>query len=68
MQQMGCHTSPSSAAVATAAAADPIRIAIIGDVHDQWTEADARALHFLQPDMALFVGDFGNEVVPLVRR
>uniref|UniRef100_A0A7C9DIW6 Calcineurin-like phosphoesterase domain-containing protein n=2 Tax=Opuntia streptacantha TaxID=393608 RepID=A0A7C9DIW6_OPUST len=44
------------------------RIAVVGDVHDDWDlEADAKALHFLQPDLVLFTGDFGNENVELVR-
>jgi hypothetical protein len=95
-----------------AAAAEPpparnVRLAIVGDVHDQWSEvrrgathrhsarplpalrpsaltgcaprprarpppcaaqADAHALQFLRPDATLFVGDFGNEAVPLVER
>lgn len=45
-----------------------IRIAIVGDVHDDWDlEEDSRALHFLQPDLVLFTGDYGNENVELVR-
>ena len=44
-----------------------LRIAIIGDVHDQWDEQDAIALQNLQVDLALFVGDFGNEAVEVVR-
>lgn len=44
-----------------------LRIAIIGDVHDQWEEQDAVALQSLQVDLALFVGDFGNEAVEVVR-
>ncbi len=46
----------------------PIRIAIVGDVHDQWEEADAIALEHLGVDLVLFVGDFGNEAVELVSR
>jgi uncharacterized protein (TIGR04168 family) len=46
----------------------PIRIAIVGDVHDQWEEADAIALQHLGVDLVLFVGDFGNEAVELVGR
>jgi uncharacterized protein (TIGR04168 family) len=45
-----------------------IRIAIVGDVHDQWEDADAIALHHLGVDLVLFVGDFGNESVELVRQ
>lgn len=43
------------------------RIAVIGDVHDQWSAADAEALMQLGVDLALFVGDFGNESVGIVR-
>jgi uncharacterized protein (TIGR04168 family) len=46
----------------------PIRIAIVGDVHDQWEEADEIALQHLDVDLVLFVGDFGNEAVELVGR
>jgi uncharacterized protein (TIGR04168 family) len=46
----------------------PVRIAIVGDVHDQWEEADAIALQHLGVDLVLFVGDFGNEAVELVGR
>lgn len=45
-----------------------VRIAIVGDVHDQWDlEEDSKALHFLQPDLVLFTGDYGNENIELVR-
>ncbi|MGF1525074.1 MAG: TIGR04168 family protein [Leptolyngbyaceae cyanobacterium] len=44
-----------------------LRIAIIGDVHDQWDDQDAVMLHSLQVDLVLFVGDFGNEAVEVVR-
>jgi uncharacterized protein (TIGR04168 family) len=46
----------------------PIRIAIVGDVHDQWEDADEIALKHLEIDLVLFVGDFGNETVELVGR
>ena len=45
-----------------------ITIAIVGDVHDQWSEADSLALQHLNVDLALFVGDFGNEAVDVVRQ
>ncbi|MDJ0844037.1 TIGR04168 family protein [Crocosphaera sp.] len=45
-----------------------ITIAVVGDVHDQWEEADNDALEQLNLDLVLFVGDFGNESVPVVRR
>ncbi|MQL97539.1 hypothetical protein Taro_030231 [Colocasia esculenta] len=45
-----------------------VRIAVVGDVHDDWDlEEDAKALQFLQADLVLFTGDFGNENVDLVR-
>lgn len=42
-------------------------IAVIGDVHDRWQEQDNIALKHLGVDLALFVGDFGNESVDIVR-
>ncbi|MEM6613749.1 MAG: TIGR04168 family protein [Cyanobacteria bacterium P01_C01_bin.72] len=45
-----------------------ITVAIVGDVHDQWSEADSLALQHLGVDLALFVGDFGNEAVEVVRQ
>ena len=44
-----------------------IKIAVVGDVHDQWEEEDKIALHTLGVDLVLFVGDFGNESVDVVR-
>ncbi|MEE3715988.1 TIGR04168 family protein [Tumidithrix elongata RA019] len=44
-----------------------ITIAVIGDVHDQWQEEDHQALKHLGVDLVLFVGDFGNESVEIVR-
>jgi len=45
-----------------------LRIAVVGDVHDLWqAEVDRAMLHSLGVDLVLFVGDFGNEVVPLVK-
>ncbi|XP_021757566.1 uncharacterized protein LOC110722608 [Chenopodium quinoa] len=44
------------------------RIVVIGDIHEEWTlEHDSKALQFLQPDLVLFTGDFGNENVELVK-
>lgn len=45
----------------------PMRIAVVGDVHDQWEPGDAIALHQIGADLVLFVGDFGNESVDVVR-
>lgn len=43
-----------------------ITIAVIGDVHDQWETEDEHALNHLGVDLALFVGDFGNESLEVV--
>lgn len=45
----------------------PIKIAVIGDVHDAWEADDGAALQHLGVDLAMFVGDFGNESVEVVR-
>ncbi|MFW6357807.1 MAG: TIGR04168 family protein [Chroococcales cyanobacterium] len=45
-----------------------ITIAVVGDVHHQWEAEDAIALHHLNVDLVLFVGDFGNEAVEVVRQ
>lgn len=61
------HPSMNGAAQRPAPEPRPSKIAIIGDVHDLWEPADAAALQVLGIDLALFVGDFGNEAVPIVR-
>lgn len=43
-------------------------IAVVGDVHDLWDEADQRALQHLGVDLVLLVGDFGNEAVEVVQQ
>nr|XP_028954699.1 uncharacterized protein LOC114823361 [Malus domestica] len=56
------------ASMASAAARSSARIAVVGDVHDQWNlEEDTKALELLQPDLVLFTGDFGEENVELVK-
>ena len=45
-----------------------VKIAIVGDVHDQWDDRDEIALTHLGVDLVLFVGDFGNEAVEVVSR
>ncbi|MCS7291843.1 MAG: TIGR04168 family protein [Gloeomargarita sp. SKYBB_i_bin120] len=45
-----------------------VRLAVVGDVHQQWQAADALALRHLQVDLVLFVGDFGNEAVEVVQQ
>ncbi len=44
-----------------------ITIAVVGDVHNQWEKDDNFALENLGVDLVLFVGDFGNESVSIVR-
>jgi uncharacterized protein (TIGR04168 family) len=44
-----------------------IKIAVVGDVHHQWEPEDGEALKHLGVDLVLFVGDFGNESVEVVR-
>ncbi|NEQ53838.1 MAG: TIGR04168 family protein [Leptolyngbya sp. SIO3F4] len=45
-----------------------VTIAIVGDVHNQWSSKDSQTLKALGVDLALFVGDFGNEAVPIVQQ
>eukprot|EP00166_Cyanidium_caldarium_P003983 ctg_3935.g571 len=45
-----------------------LRFACIGDVHNLWSADDERLLReVVRPDVVLFVGDYGNENVGLVR-
>lgn len=44
-----------------------ITIAVVGDIHDLWEADDGVALKELGVDLVLFVGDFGNESVEVVR-
>ncbi len=37
------------------------KLVCIGDIHGQWDAGDDHALTALEPDLALFVGDYGNE-------
>ncbi len=46
---------------------EEITIAVVGDVHDLWEQEDQIALQHLGVDLVLFVGDFGNEAVEIVR-
>ncbi|CAN1173514.1 hypothetical protein LINPERHAP2_LOCUS30721 [Linum perenne] len=63
------RASPSSnTAAACSSMTATARIAVVGDVHDQWNlEEDTKALQLLRPDLVLFTGDFGNENVELVQ-
>lgn len=59
LEQEGRHTGYETDA--------SLQIAVIGDVHDLWETADEVALKSLGVDLALFVGDFGNEAVEVVQ-
>ncbi|MGF1486878.1 MAG: TIGR04168 family protein [Prochloraceae cyanobacterium] len=45
-----------------------LKIAVIGDIHDLWEKEDNLALEHLDVNLALFVGDFGNESIEVVER
>ncbi|NJN49526.1 MAG: TIGR04168 family protein, partial [Alkalinema sp. RL_2_19] len=45
-----------------------LRIAIVGDIHNQWDVQDHATLQAMGVDLVLFVGDFGNEAVEVVRQ
>ena len=45
-----------------------IKIAVVGDIHDLWELKDNAALSHLNVDLAMFLGDYGNEAVEIVRR
>ena len=50
----------------TAAIRTTLRLAVVGDTHEQYEDDDNAALIGLAPDAVLFVGDFGNEDVNVV--
>ncbi|CAN8067931.1 unnamed protein product [Agarophyton chilense] len=52
----------------TTRSARPLRLVCIGDIHSQWCETDEMALQNLKPDMAFFVGDYGDEDTRVTRR
>ncbi|KAL1372159.1 hypothetical protein HN51_002306 [Arachis hypogaea] len=61
---LSCRNNSSRSSMA----ASTVRIAVVGDVHDCWNlEEDSKALEFLQPDLVLFTGDFGDENVEVVQ-
>lgn len=45
-----------------------VKIAVVGDIHDLWELEDNAALKHLNVDLVLFLGDYGNEAVEVVRR
>ncbi|XP_074310351.1 uncharacterized protein LOC141646320 [Silene latifolia] len=48
--------------------ASSFRIVVVGDIHEDWElEHDYKALKYLEPELVLFTGDFGNENYELVR-
>ncbi|XP_024638735.1 uncharacterized protein [Medicago truncatula] len=57
-----------SMAAASSSSSSSVRIVVVGDVHDCWNfQQDSKALQFLQPDLVLFTGDFGEENLEIVR-
>lgn len=60
-------TAPTSPAPLPSAPSPSLTLAVIGDIHNHWTAADGQILQHLGVDLALFVGDVGNEAVDLVR-
>lgn len=57
------HSCPSTSFLSqlSMCSSRPSRIACIGDIHSVWTKSDETALLALDPDLLLFVGDFGDE-------
>jgi uncharacterized protein (TIGR04168 family) len=47
---------------------EKVKIVVVGDIHDLWEVEDELALHHLGVDLVLFVGDFGNESVEILRK
>ncbi|WP_375340744.1 hypothetical protein [Okeania sp. SIO2C9] len=43
-----------------------VKIAVVGDVHDQWETKDRIALERMGIDLVLFVGNFGNEAIAAI--
>ncbi|XP_027919877.1 uncharacterized protein LOC114178265 [Vigna unguiculata] len=63
-----CVSPKLNLSCSSMAASSSIRIAVVGDVHDCWNfEQDSKALEFLQPDLVLFTGDFGDENLEVVQ-
>ena len=44
-----------------------VTLSVIGDVHGAWSEEDAAALEYLNPDVVVLVGDIGNEDADLIQ-
>ncbi|CAM8960176.1 unnamed protein product [Rhodiola kirilowii] len=63
-----CSSSSAASSTSRLQMSRTVRIAVVGDVHDDWDlREDSKALQLLQPDLVLFTGDFGNENVELVQ-
>jgi uncharacterized protein (TIGR04168 family) len=61
-------TNPSAMQTYSPSTQDTLQIAVVGDVHGQWTDQDEAALIALGVGLVLFVGDFGNEALDLVEQ
>lgn len=59
---------PLAQSAAPKATSTAVNIAVIGDIHDLWELEDNAALAHLNVDLAMFLGDYGNEAVEVVRR
>ncbi|KAL4434484.1 hypothetical protein ABPG75_000925 [Micractinium tetrahymenae] len=57
-----------AAAAAAQQATPSITLAVVGDVHSQWDADSEAALLSLGADVAVFVGDFGEENVQLIKQ
>lgn len=60
-QPLACRALPHRHAAAAT-------LTVIGDVHRWWRAADAAFLELTRPELALFVGDLGDEDLEIVQR
>ena len=45
-----------------------LKIAIVGDCHGQWSDADIRILSLIKPDVVLFVGDISDGSIKIIKK
>ena len=45
-----------------------LKIAIVGDCHGLWSEADVGILSIIKPDIVLFVGDISDGSVKIIKK
>ena len=63
---LGARGLTMTAALTSVSPQKRLKLCIVGDVHGQWNEHDVSALRAISPNLACFVGDFGNEAVDIV--